>query len=100
MKYRIETDRERQDAEREGASDAAPLDVGEDCGLTEREGCGEGEWRLHRVDRRCRRGLCIVPVAHAEGCRVITIEAPLRQNRRRCRTRSSHGGAQWQWYLE
>jgi carbon-monoxide dehydrogenase small subunit len=50
--------------------------IREDCGLTgTKEGCGEGECGACTV---LVDGVpvdsCIVPVAHVEGCRVITIE--------------------------
>jgi carbon-monoxide dehydrogenase small subunit len=70
----------------------------EDCGLTgTKEGCGEGECGACTV---LIDGIavdsCIVPAAHAEGCRVITIEGA-----RKTRTGKAlqnafveHGGAQ------
>jgi aerobic carbon-monoxide dehydrogenase small subunit len=70
----------------------------EDCGLTgTKEGCGEGECGACTVlidDRPVDS--CIVPVAHAEGCRVVTIEgaAVTRTGRALQEAFVVHGGAQ------
>jgi carbon-monoxide dehydrogenase small subunit len=70
----------------------------EDCGLTgTKEGCGEGECGACTV---LIDGLavdsCIVPVAHAEGCKVVTIEgaANTRTGKALQNAFVEHGGAQ------
>ena len=70
----------------------------EDCGLTgTKEGCGEGECGACTV---LVDGVpvdsCIVPVAHAEGCRVTTIEgaAASRTGKALQEAFVVHGGAQ------
>lgn len=72
--------------------------IREDCGLTgTKEGCGEGECGACTV---LIDGVpvdsCIVPVAHAEGCRVITIEgaAATRTGKALQEAFVVHGGAQ------
>jgi aerobic carbon-monoxide dehydrogenase small subunit len=70
----------------------------EDCGLTgTKEGCGEGECGACTV---LLDGVavdsCIVPVAHAEGCRVITIEGAAATHTGKALQNAFvvHGGAQ------
>ena len=70
----------------------------EDCGLTgTKEGCGEGECGACTV---LIDGVpvdsCIVPAAHAEGCRVTTIEgaAALKTGKSLQDAFVVHGGAQ------
>jgi aerobic carbon-monoxide dehydrogenase small subunit len=70
----------------------------EDCGLTgTKEGCGEGECGACTV---LIDGVpvdsCIVPVAHAEGCKVITIEGAqaTRTGKALQNAFVEHGGAQ------
>src|SRR5262245_12926096 len=72
--------------------------VREDCGLTgTKEGCGEGECGACTV---LIDGVpvdsCIVPAAHAEGRKVVTIEgvAKLRNGRALQNAFVEHGGAQ------
>jgi aerobic-type carbon monoxide dehydrogenase small subunit (CoxS/CutS family) len=67
----------------------------EDCGLTgTKEGCGEGECGACTV---LLDGVpvnsCLVPLAHADGARVTTIEA-LGGRHRLQRAFAEHGGAQ------
>jgi aerobic-type carbon monoxide dehydrogenase small subunit (CoxS/CutS family) len=70
----------------------------EDCGLTgTKEGCGEGECGACTVlIDGVAVDSCIVPVAHAEGCRVITIEgaAATRTGKALQNAFVVHGGAQ------
>ena len=70
----------------------------EDCGLTgTKEGCGEGECGACTV---LVDGLavdsCIVPVAHAEGCEVITVEGAAATPNGKALQNAfvEHGGAQ------
>jgi aerobic-type carbon monoxide dehydrogenase small subunit (CoxS/CutS family) len=70
----------------------------EDCGLTgTKEGCGEGECGACTV---LIDGIavdsCIVPVAHAEGCRITTIEgaAATKNGKALQEAFVVHGGAQ------
>jgi aerobic carbon-monoxide dehydrogenase small subunit len=70
----------------------------EDCGLTgTKEGCGEGECGACTVlIDGVAVDSCIVPVAHAEGCRVITIEGATATNTGKALQNAFvvHGGAQ------
>ncbi len=70
----------------------------EDCGLTgTKEGCGEGECGACTVlIDGVAVDSCIVPVAHAEGCRVITIEGATATRTGRALQEAFvvHGGAQ------
>ncbi len=70
----------------------------EDCGLTgTKEGCGEGECGACTVlIDGVAVDSCIVPVAHAEGCRVTTIEGAAATPRGRALQEAFvvHGGAQ------
>jgi carbon-monoxide dehydrogenase small subunit/xanthine dehydrogenase small subunit len=70
----------------------------EDCGLTgTKEGCGEGECGACTVlIDGVAVDSCIVPVAHAEGCRVITIEGATATKTGRALQNAFvvHGGAQ------
>lgn len=72
--------------------------IREDCGLTgTKEGCGEGECGACTV---LIDGVpvdsCIVPVAHAEGCKVITIEGATETKTGKALQEAFvvHGGAQ------
>jgi carbon-monoxide dehydrogenase small subunit len=67
----------------------------EDCGLTgTKEGCGEGECGACTVmvDRQAVNA-CLIPVAHAAGAKVTTIEG-LKGRHRLQRAFAEHGGAQ------
>jgi len=67
----------------------------EECGLTgTKEGCGEGECGACTllVDNRPVNS-CLVPVAHVDGARVMTIEG-LRGRHPLQRAFVEHGGAQ------
>ena len=70
----------------------------EDCGLTgTKEGCGEGECGACTVlIDGVAVDSCIAPVAHAEGCRVITIEGATATKTGRALQNAFvvHGGAQ------
>ena len=70
----------------------------EDCGLTgTKEGCGEGECGACTVlIDGVPVDACIVPVAHAEGCRVVTIEGAteMRTGKALQNAFVVHGGAQ------
>ena len=70
----------------------------EDCGLTgTKEGCGEGECGACTVlIDGVAVDSCIVPVAHAEGCRVITIEGAIATKTGKALQNAFvvHGGAQ------
>ncbi|MEP6782774.1 MAG: (2Fe-2S)-binding protein [Acidobacteriota bacterium] len=70
----------------------------EDCGLTgTKEGCGEGECGACTVlIDGVAVDACIVPVAHAEGCRVTTIEGATATKHGKALQNAFvvHGGAQ------
>ncbi len=71
----------------------------EDCGLTgTKEGCGEGECGACTVlVDGVAVDSCLVPVAHVEGCRVVTIEgasAASRSGKGLQNAFVEHGGAQ------
>jgi aerobic-type carbon monoxide dehydrogenase small subunit (CoxS/CutS family) len=70
----------------------------EECGLTgTKEGCGEGECGACTVlIDGVAVDSCLVPVAHAEGCRVITIEGATatRMGKALQEAFVVHGGAQ------
>ena len=70
----------------------------EDCGLTgTKEGCGEGECGACTVlIDGAAVDACLVPVAHAEGCEVITIEgaSTTRTGKALQNAFVEHGGAQ------
>jgi aerobic carbon-monoxide dehydrogenase small subunit len=70
----------------------------EDCGLTgTKEGCGEGECGACTVlIDGVAVDSCIVPAAHAEGCKVVTIEgvADTRTGKALQNAFVEHGGAQ------
>jgi len=72
--------------------------IREDCGLTgTKEGCGEGECGACTVlIDGVAVDSCITPVAHAEGCRVITIEGASATKVGRALQNAfvEHGGAQ------